>query len=161
MSNRKKKKNSVSLIVILVLIVLCISLFFVLKGKLQKETDIIKENENQNQDVESYVTVLNDGTKLNSSSKLNETKQIKSYEIGNIQLAYRDDSTVLLATVKNNSSSATEKRNVKIVLKDKEENTIIEIPGVISSLQPGETTQLNCGVTMDCSAAYDFNIIFE
>lgn len=161
MSKKKKKRNSTSLIVILVLIVLCIILFLVLKGKVQKETNISKKNENQNETVESYVTVLNDGTRLNNSSKLNETKQIKNYEISNIQLAYRDDSTVLLATVKNNSSSATEKRNVKIVLKDKEENTIIEIPGIISNLQPGETTQLNCGITIDCTDAYDFNIIFE
>ena len=110
---------------------------------------------------EKFVQVLEDGTKLNKSSKLNETKNVEGIEISNIQFTYKDGQTVLLADVTNNSGKAIDMTLLNIKLLDEQENEIITIGGIISPMQVGETTQLNAGMTMDYANAYDVEITLK
>lgn len=153
----KKNEKRLILILIAILAIVLIIGLFIKKNKNE-------ENEVQNQNTvtdEKFVQVLEDGTKLNKSSKFNETKNIDGIEISNIQFTYKDGQTVLLADVTNNSGKAIDMTLVNIKLLDEQENEIITIGGIISPMQVGETTQLNAGMTMDYANAYDVEITFK
>ena len=60
--------------------------------------------EQQEVKVENYVEVLNDGTKLNKSNKLSETKKLDGMEITAIQLTNRNGVSRILATVTNKTN---------------------------------------------------------
>ena len=105
--------------------------------------------------------VLEDGTKLNKSSKFNETKNIDGIEISNIQFTYKDGQTVLLADVINNSGKAVDMTLLDIKLLDEQGNEIITVGGIISPMQVGETSQLNASMTMDYANAYDVEITLK
>ena len=86
----KKKEKRLILVLIAILVIVLIIGLFIKKNK-------NKENEIQNQNTatdEKFVQVLEDGTKLNKSSKFNETKNIDGIEISNIQFTYKDGQTV-------------------------------------------------------------------
>lgn len=147
------KKNEKRMILIL-LIILAIVIIVVVVGKNKGN----KENTEKNQVKEEFVQVQEDGTKVNISSKLAETKTVGAYKIGNIQLTTKDNQSILLADVENVSSSATEMKMIEITLLDKEGNTLETVPGVVKQLQPGETAQLNAGITDDYANSYDFKV---
>jgi hypothetical protein len=147
------KKNEKRMILIL-LIILAIVIIAVVVGKNKGN----KENTEKNQVKEEFVQVQEDGTKVNISSKLAETKTVGAYKIGNIQLTTKDNQSILLADVENVSSSATEMKMIEITLLDKEGNTLETVPGVVKQLQPGETAQLNAGITDDYANSYDFKV---
>ena len=147
------KKNEKRMILIL-LIILAIVIIVVVVGKNKGN----KENTEKNQVKEEFVQVQEDGTKVNISSKLAETKTVGAYKIGNIQLTTKDNQSILLADVENVSSSATEMKMIEITLLDKEGNTLETVPGVVKQLQPGKTAQLNAGITDDYANSYDFKV---
>ena len=147
------KKNEKRLILILIAIIG----LFIKKNKNE-------ENEVQNQNTvtdEKFVQVLEDGTKLNKSSKFNETKNIDGIEISNIQFTYKDGQTVLLANVTNNTGKAVDITLLDIKLLDEQGNEIVTVGGIISPMQVGETTQLNASMTMDYANAYDVEITLK
>ena len=140
--------------ILILLIILAIVIIAVVVGKNKGN----KENTEKNQVKEEFVQVQEDGTKVNISSKLAETKTVGAYKIGNIQLTTKDNQSILLADVENVSSSATEMKMIEITLLDKEGNTLETVPGVVKQLQPGETAQLNAGITDDYANSYDFKV---
>ncbi len=155
--HNKDKKLTVILIVIFI-IILIISFFI---NKIGNDKNEIQEQTQDTETGEKFVRVLEDGTKLNISEKLNETKNVEGIEISNIQFTYKDGQTVLLADVTNNSGKAIGITLLNIKLLDEQENEIITIGGIISPMQVGETTQLNAGMTMDYANAYDVEITFK
>lgn len=116
-----------------------------------------KENENTNKS-EEFVEVLEDGTRLNISNKLNETKTIDGLEVSNFQITENNNVTVLLGTITNKTSQTRGDYAVSIKVKDKEGNEIVTVGGYIGELKPGQSTQLNCSATFDYANAYDFEI---
>ena len=153
----KKKEKRLILVLIAILVIVLIIGLFIKKNK-------NKENEIQNQNTatdEKFVQVLEDGTKLNKSSKFNETKNIDGIEISNIQFTYKDGQTVLLADVINNSGKAVDMTLLDIKLLDEQGNEIIAVGGIISPMQVGETSQLNASMTMDYANAYDVEITLK
>lgn len=153
----KKNEKRLILILIAILVIVLIIGLFIKKNK-------NKENEIQNQNTatdEKFVQVLEDGTKLNKSSKFNETKNIDGIEISNIQFTYKDGQTVLLADVINNSGKAVDMTLLDIKLLDEQGNEIITVGGIISPMQVGETSQLNASMTMDYANAYDVEITLK
>ena len=153
----KKKEKRFILVLIAILVIVLIIGLFIKKNK-------NKENEIQNQNTatdEKFVQVLEDGTKLNKSSKFNETKNIDGIEISNIQFTYKDGQTVLLADVINNSGKAVDMTLLDIKLLDEQGNEIITVGGIISPMQVGETSQLNASMTMDYANAYDVEITLK
>ena len=74
-------------------------------------------------------------------------------------LTNKNGQSILLANVTNNGSTETKVKLIEIVLYNKSGEKIATIPGIISPLKAGETTQLNTSVQQDYTNAYDFEII--
>ena len=107
---------------------------------------------------EEFVQVLDDGSKMNTSNKLAETKTFGSYEVSNIQLTEQDGQSLILADIKNTTESKTDVTLIEITLLDKEGNEITSIGGIIGDAEPGETVKLNASATTDFANAYDLTI---
>ena len=144
---------------ILVLVAITVLLIIVLIVKNSKK-EVTKENSKQlGANTQEYVQVLENGTKLNTSTKLKETKMLDSLEIGNIQLTNKNGQSVLLADVKNTGSMETQVMLINIVLLDETGTEIATVPGIISPLKVGESTQLNTSMQQDYVGIYDFRVV--
>lgn len=141
-----EKKGVLALIVVLIIVIVIVVIF--------KTT---KENKGEEK-AEEYVEILDDGTKLNVSEQLKESKKIDGVEITDIQLTEQNGQSVLLANAINTTNTETVVMPINIIVLDKSGNEIGKIPGVIAPLKQGETKQLNVGITEDYSNAYDFKI---
>ena len=158
-----KKKEKRMILILLVILIIAIVIFVVSKN-LNKENKT-KENgsttQQENTEPEEFVQILEDGTKLNTSTELNKEKQVGNYKFENMQLTTQDNQTVLLADVTNTGSSKTDIQLVDVTLLDKDGNEIITIGGIISQLEPGEKTQFNTSMTLDYANTYDFKITLK
>ena len=101
------------ILILLVVLVIAIIIFVSSKNKNENKVE-------ENNVVEEFVQVLEDGTKLNTSEQLSKTKQVGAYKFENMQLTEQGSQTVLLADVTNTSSSATDLQLVDVTLLDKE-----------------------------------------
>lgn len=146
-----KKNEKRMILILLVVLVIAIILFVTSKNKSENKVE-------ENKVVEEFVQVLDDGTKLNVSSKLNQMKKFEGLEFGNIQLTNSNNQSVLLADVKNTSSTATKMMLVNVTLYDKNGNELGTVGGIIPSIQPGESKQFNTSMQIDYANAYDFTI---
>ena len=147
---KKSEKKGIAILIVVAIIIIVI-IFFVTRKNKQHDTQ-------NNVQVEEFVKVLQDGTRLNTSTKLNETKIVNGLEFGNIQLTEKAGQSVLLADVKNNSGVATDLILIDIILLDREGNKIVKIGGIIPPLENGEQTQFNTSMTLDYANAYDFKV---
>ncbi len=151
MQNGGKK----GIIILGVIIVIAVIIVLIVNGNKKKENT---SNEVKNNSSEEFVKVLEDGTKLNTSTKLSETKTFDGMEISNFQLTSQSGVTQLLGTIKNTSTTAKGGYPIKITILDKNGNTITTVTGYIKELQAGESTELNASKTFDYANAYDFVI---
>ncbi len=153
------KKQEMKFIGILILIgVITIAIiYFCTKPK--KEENNIEKPVTQNEKVEEYVQVLEDGTKYNTSTKLKEPKIVEGLEISNIQLTYKNGQSVVLADVVNTKNEKSKLIAVELILLDKDGNEIEKTQGLIEPLNAGAKTQLNMGLSKDCANAYNFTIV--
>lgn len=149
-----KKKEKI-LIIILLGIVLIMAILAIVKNQKESQKNIVEEINEE----EEFTRILEDGTKLNVSTKLNETKMLDKLKIYNIQLTSKNDQTVFLADVE--SSEDKEITLVDIVLLNKNGNELTTITGVIGKTKAGGVQQLNCVVTSDYANAYDFKVIVK
>ena len=141
------------ILILLVVLVIAVVIFVVSKNKKGN-----KENTEENKVVEEFVQVLEDGTRLNTSTKLNEMKKFEGLEFGNIQLTNSNGQSVLLADVKNTTQAETGLMLVNVTLIDKNGNELGTVGGIISPLKPGESKQFNTSMTIDYANAYDFKV---
>lgn len=150
------KDNEKRMILILVIIVAIIIIALLIwRNASNKE----QPQEEQNTITEKYVDVLEDGTKLNKSNKLKETKKLDGLEISNIQLTYRNGIAVVLGDVKNTTNNDIGLTEIELTLYDEQNNVLEKIEGLISPVKAGETVQLNAGVSADYANAYDFSVV--
>ena len=150
------KKGEKRLIAVLVLITIVVIIVLVMMNRNKK-----KENEGEANNiarVEEFTTTLDDGTRLNTSSKLQETKRIEGVEIGGFQLTEKDNESILLGTATNTSNTTQGGYSVNITLIDKEGREIITIVGYVQTLAPGQSGQFSASATFDFANAYDFRI---
>ena len=158
----KNKKKIAILIVILVIIIGVILIWKnIPKSEKNKNESNKIEYENKqevNENTEKYVKELDDGTKLNISNKLNETKRLDGLEISNIQLTYKNEMCIVLADVLNTTNQDIGLTPINLKLYDEQGNVLESLDGLISEVKAGESTQLNIGVSNDLSNAYDFTI---
>ena len=150
---KKKEKKMIGILILVAVLVIAV-IWFVTRPK----DTATNENQPANTVKEEFVQVLDDGTKLNVSSKLNQTKELDGLSIGNIQYTYSNGISTVLADVTNNSGAAIDLTDVKLTLLDKSGNVMAELEGLIAPLEPGASTQLNMGITLDLVNAYDFTI---
>ena len=157
-----KKKEKRMILILLAILVVTLIIFFVVRNKNgeSKEGERIVINSVE-QIEEKYVKVQEDGTKLNISDKLNQSKTVGGYTFSNIRFTEKDGETILLADVKNNTSSATPARFVDITLLNDNGQEIITISGIISPAQAGETVEFETSMTLDYANTYDLKIVLN
>lgn len=154
----KKNEKKMLLILILVAIAIIAIVWFItrnMKEEVEKGTQVGKEN----QVVQEFVQTQEDGTKVNTSSKLKQEKELEGLKITDITLTELEGQLTLLANVTNTTTQDIEPFLVDITFIDKEGNEIDTILGMVSPVKAGETVQLNAGITEDYSNAYDFKIV--
>src|SRR5574344_1755699 len=107
MKKNGKNKKSGGMLPIIIIIVLIIVVIIVTVKVSKKGNNKVANNEQQviAATNEEFVQSLEDGTKLNNSSKMSETKTIDGMEISDIQVTEKDGVTLLLANVTNKSNS--------------------------------------------------------
>lgn len=149
-----KNKIIVGILILILVIAIVIVCFAAIKNKEEGK-------EQENKKVEEFVQILDDGTKLNTSKKLQETKIISGLKIQNIQLTNKNSQSVLVADVTNESGKDTDITLLDIIIYDKAGKEIGTIPGIISPMKVGETRQLSAGTTSDYANAYDFKIVLK
>lgn len=157
----KKEKNNKKLMRIMIFIIVMLILFIIIALLYtMKEKDIgnKKPNETVNENVEEFVKVLEDQTKLNVSKKLQETKKFKGLEIRNLQITEKNNVTLLTGTITNVSEEKQGGYPVNITIQDKDGNKIITIAAFIGELEPGNTSILSTSATFDYANAYDLII---
>ncbi len=158
MKNKKSNKKVFKIrpITILIILVIISIVFFVVKMKNKK---VSTATEPQNASVsESYVEEIQDGIKINKSTKLNEAKTVDGLTITNIQLTTKSGMTNLLADVINNGQEQIPIKSVQITLLDTNQKELTTVTGIVNSLKPGESTELNISMTSDFINAYDFEV---
>ncbi len=154
--NSSKSNSRRTLLIVLIIIILIVVVALLVRNA-QKNNDS-SENTAGNESKESYVEEIEDGVKINKSTKLNEAKEINGLLITNIQLTTIDGMTTLLADVTNNSGAPTQLQTIKITLLAQDGSELTTVTGIVKDLAVGETTELNISVTSDFVNAYDFRV---
>ena len=152
----KEKRGLLILILVAIAIITTLAIITNRKGK-EVNSDATEENKV----VEEFVQVLEDGTKLNISTKLSETKIVDGLKIGNIQLTMQNGQSVLLADAENDTGKDIDIMLLDIILLDKNGNELTTIAGIVGNLKAGEKQQLNSSVTSDYANAYDFRVVIK
>lgn len=161
---KKKGVNLMAIILIIILIVVVVILLrkAVFKTNNQKNTvtnqKVAETTQNVAKEEEKNVKVLEDGTKLNTSSDLSKNKSFENLEFSGMKLTCKNGITNLLCNIKNNSNTKTNMQEVNIVLLDEKGNEIYKMSGIIDEINPGESKEFNTSITADFANAYNFKI---
>ena len=108
--------------------------------------------------IEEFVEVQEDGSKVNTSKELSKTKKIDGLEISNIRLVEKNNVSQVVADVKNPTNKTLGDFPIDIIAIDKNGNEIVRIGGYVDRVSAGETVQLNASATVDFANAYDFKV---
>ena len=156
----KKGQKRMIIIVIIIGIIIVGGIVFIKNGRdeTSQPYEDQTETENQNQNQEKYVEVLEDGTKINTSNKLKETKMIEGLEVRNTQLINTEGVSRIRGTVVNTTGEDKELMSITLTLYDENGEELTSINGLISPVKSGESVQLNMGISADYSNAYDYTI---
>ena len=161
----KNKKIIILVVILIAIIAVAVGVVYFLNGDSKKENantlvnnEEIPEPQLENE-VEEFVEVLDNGIKVNKSTKLAETKIVKGIEISNINFYMSNGQTYLTADVTNKSTKDIDVTEIEIILYDKENNKIATMGGVINPLKVGEKTKLQSSTTLDFANAYDFKVV--
>lgn len=152
----KREEKRIILTILVVTIMIIVGILILKNTKKGKEKDISQREDVQ---TEKYVDVLDDGTKLNKSNKLKETKKLDELEISGIQLTYSNGTAVILGNVKNTSNRDINLTPIVLTLYDEKGNILERLETVISPVKAGQTVKLNVGISADYANAYDFSIV--
>lgn len=152
----KEKRGLLILILVAIAIITTLAIITNRKGK-----EVNSDSTDEDKVVEEFVQVLEDGTKLNTSTKLSETKTVDGLKIGNIQLTMQNGQSVLLADAENDTGKDIDIMLLDIILLDKNGNELTTIAGIVGDLKAGEKQQLNSSVTSDYANAYDFRVVIK
>lgn len=150
-----EKKVVFTLIAIFVAILLIV---VIVKNVGNKTPDTSVTNNEETANTEKYVTQLENDVKINNSENVNSVKKFKNLEISNVQFTSQNGSSVLLADVKNTGSTTHEKEIVTITILGDNNTVIATLDTILTTIEPGETKQLNVIATADIVNAKDFTI---
>ena len=155
---RKSKKRLIIILIIITIVVT--SIYFVINNKNKKEQ--LEENKNETQQVQKEnqenIEILEDGTKLNISKKIKETKKVDGLEFSEIEITEKDNVTVILANVKNPTKETKKDYILDIKALDKNGNEITSLSGYIGEIKPNETISFTTSATFDFANVYDIVI---
>lgn len=149
------KKNEKRAILILAIVVAIIIVIMVISVR-RKENDQAEVSNEAN--VEEFVETLDDGTRLNTSTKLQEKKTIDGLELSEFQVTAKENQTELLGIITNISDTTKGNYLLNIDVFDREGNKLTTAQVYVPEIAPGESTPLISGVTFDYANAYDFTV---
>jgi len=92
------------------------------------------------------------GLSGNNKEENKEIVKLNDIEFTNITKEYENGITTVRAEAKNNTEE-TRSVNVKVILKDKEGNILIETEQLLENIEPGEKKLLATGIMGDYSNA--------
>ena len=158
-----KKKEKIVILVLLIITIAVIIFAVVRSNSGDDDTEVsdssTSTDSEETEDAGDYATYLSDGTKLNTSSKLNEEKTLEDgITVSDIQLTESGNVTQLLATLTNTTDETQGGYVATLTLYDEDGEVLITMNPYISELASGETTQLNTSAVFDYANAYDFTI---
>lgn len=161
--DKEKSENKVIKIILIVMIaiisiVIVINLYNFFKDKEIKFVDKSSTNTIESNSNEKYTRLESDGTVVNTSKKLRETKEFDGFSISNIEFKEKDGMTELIADVTNKTEKAQKAFLADIVLYDNSENEVARIPASVVDTQPGETIVIHAKITESYTNAYDFKL---
>ncbi len=168
MSKNKVKKKIMNKdekrwIVLLIAVVIIAIVLFVSLGlsKNKKEgiadegTSVTQGEANPN---EKYVEVKEDGTKINISNKLKESKTFDELNISNINIETKNNETIVKADITNSTDEEKGDYGIYLKIVDDQGNEIKKIAGYISYMEPQGQARLSIKTSYDFANAYDFTI---
>jgi len=159
---------------ILILILVCVLVIAVIWGMTtlsnrnnnneQENFNEVNKNETQREmsNVDpsrgEFTQTESDGTVVNTSEKLKETKVESGFELSNINYSEKDGNTTFEADVTNMTGSNQGNFMADIVLIDKEGKEQARIPVAIPEMQIGETVGIQAGINDSYANAYNFRL---
>ncbi len=172
--NNKKKLSTISKI--LIVIIIAVIIFFVVKlclslGKGKDNQNNDNNNTTTNEQGDSLVgqvdfdlsnttnVTVADGVKTNNSTELAKEKKYDGLVFKDIVVKADSMSTVLNATVVNNTGKDYAQKYALAQFVDKDGNVIFDLPILISDVANGETTTIDASANVDFSNASDFKIL--
>lgn len=154
---RKSEKRLILILIIITIIVTTI--YFIVKNNNKTEELGGNNNNSQTQEqIKENFSVLEDGTKLNTSKKIKETKRVDGLEFSNIEITEKDNVTIILANVKSITKDIKKDVYVDIKVLDENHNEITSLSGYIGEIKPNETISFETSATFDFANAYDIVI---
>ena len=151
------KKKMLIVIAIIIVLVIIVVVSILMSNGVNNSNNMSNVTSNLDK-YEKYVQTLEDGSKINVSNKLLETKEYEGLEISNTSLEWKNGVTVLVADVINKGSTTKEQQKIYVVLEDKDKNEIANLSGIIDKVESGKKVQINITTTKDVANAYDFRI---
>ena len=150
----KKQEKRMLLILVIVSALIITIIWFATRNKENNNVGGTTENVEQGE----FTKVEADGTIVNTSEKLKQTKENLGFSITNINFVKKGNETILTARVTNNTGEAQGDFLGKIVLLDKSGQEIGRIPVMISETQNGEAIDVETSITESYANAYDFRL---
>lgn len=147
----KEKRNIIILVIVAVAII--VGIIIMKNGSKNNNQEPVEQVAQ-----EEFVRKEEDGTRVNTSSKLAETKKCENLEITDIELTEKNGESYIQATVKNNGSTAESDEFLTLKVVDKEGKTLTEVKGYVDNVNPGETYALKIKASADFANAYDFTV---
>lgn len=164
-----KKSEKKAILVLILVGVLVIAVIFGVTRLLNKDNSSEKnslndtsKNETQREmsDVDpgrgEFTQTESDGTVVNTSEKLKETKVESGFELSNINYSEKDGHTTFEADITNMTGENQGNFMADIVLIDKEGKEQARIPVAIPEMQIGETVGIQAGINDSYVNAYNF-----
>ena len=154
------------LILIILSIVVVVVLFMIFKPN--KEQQVAGEqttNQGQtsqgqtNNQQGEFIKTNAEGDKVNTSEKINSTKEVGEYTLSNVSLKETNGETVMSARITNKSGRNQSGFYGNIVLVDKSNKEIGKIPVKVSDMKAGETREITATITESYAQnAYDYKL---
>ena len=150
----KKQEKRMLLILVIVSALIITIIWFATRNKENNNVGGTTENVEQGE----FTKVEADGTIVNTSEKLKQTKENLGFSITNINFVKKGNETILTARVTNNTGEAQGDFLGQIVLLDKSRKEIGRIPVMISETQNGEAIDVETSITESYANSYDFRL---
>ena len=150
----KSQEKRMLLILVIVSALIITIIWFTTRNKENNNVGGTTENVEQGE----FTKVEADGTIVNTSEKLKQTKENLGFSITNINFVKKGNETILTARVTNNTGAEQGSFFGKIVLLDKSGKEIGRIPVMISETQSGEAIDIETSITESYANAYDFRL---
>ena len=139
----KSQEKRMLLILVIVSALIITIIWFATRNKENNNVGGTTENVEQGE----FTKVEADGTIVNTSEKLKQTKENLGFSITNINFVKRGNETILTARVTNNTGEAQEGFLGQIVLLNKSGNEIGRIPAMITETENGEAIDIETTIT--------------